>query len=254
MRQDRRDRRTPGIRDLDDGTVAIGARLDVVADCPVAPDPNLDARDTDPFGGPAAGDRRRRASRGRAGSCRARPVWPPRARSVESLTPPCCAATVVACFASAAFGPGAAGGGFAGSIACVVASIAPASLVAASESNAIGSHVATNSTPAGMAPPTHVRSTEARSPGCGVPLTIGAANTIFRPAMESRWIDVAIRLTLTPQECDDDQNCCMLRSVGWPPHQRPPGVRYRSLMNLAVSSMFAANVAYALAKRTGSRS
>ena len=94
------------------------------------------------------------------------------------------------------------------------------------------SHVATNSTPAGMAPPTHVRRTEARSPGCSRPLTIGAAKVILRPARESRWIEVAIRLTLIPHLWDEDQNCCMLRSVGWPPHQRPPGVRYAVLDEL----------------------
>ena len=85
----RRDRRTPGIRDLDDDTVAVGARLEVVADSPVAPDPNFDARDSSPVPSQAAGARRHRASRGRAGSCQERPVWPLRARSVEFLPPPC---------------------------------------------------------------------------------------------------------------------------------------------------------------------
>ena len=111
------------------------------------------------------------------------------------------------------------------------------------ESGAIGSQVATNSTPVGMELPTHPRWTEARSPGCSGPLTIGAAKLILRPVRESRWIEVAIRLTLIPHVCDEDQKWCMLRSVGWPPHHRPPRVRYVSLMNRAVSSMFAANVA-----------
>ena len=105
MRQDRRDGRTPGIRRLDDGTVPIGARLDVVADCPVAPDPNLDTRDRDLFGGP------QRATADIA-HLEVEPIAAGETGVATTSTirrvpaPTLCATTVVARLASAAFGPG----------------------------------------------------------------------------------------------------------------------------------------------------
>src|SRR3954447_21320712 len=91
----------------------------------------------------------------------------------------------------------------------------------ASESSAFVSHLPTNSTRAGMRPPVHARRTEVLLWPWSGPLTTGAAKANARPANEWRWIEVAIWLTPIPHFRDEDQNCCMLRSVGRPPHQRP---------------------------------
>ena len=113
--------------------------------------------------------------------------------------------------------------------------LAVASMIAASRRT--GTQTARNTMPAGMVPPVHRSSMVARSPPFSPPRTTGAANRMDRPRSVARRSELAIWLTRWPQLPDEDQQRCIARNVGCPPHQRPPGVRYASLMNLATASM-----------------
>ena len=129
MRRGRRDHRSPGVCDPDDGTVAVVVGLKVVPHRPVVPHLDLDARDIDLFGG------RQRATAGIAhldveqvpAGRDAAP--PPPARSRRASVPTLRAATIVARTVPAPSDTGAAGDRFAGAIAGAVASTGPGSPV-----------------------------------------------------------------------------------------------------------------------------